>query len=68
MSPLASRTPISSALYFSQGFALRTIDKQAKSTSSVIKHTLAGSFAGVVFVHIAFPFDLLKVKKQANLK
>lgn len=32
------------------------------------KHALSGACAGVVFTNISFPFDLMKVKKQANIE
>jgi solute carrier family 25 carnitine/acylcarnitine transporter 20/29 len=67
LSPLVSRTPVSSALYFSQGYAYRKIDTHSQF-GSVAKQSLAGAFAGFVFANVAFPFDLMKVKKQANLK
>ena len=67
MSPLAARTPVSSSLYFSQGFAYRKID-QYTSIGGVGKHTLAGAFSGFVFANVNFPFDLVKVKRQANMQ
>ena len=67
MSPLASRTPISASLYFTQGYSYRWIESSGRDFGPVQKHAIAGACAGFVFANISFPFDLMKVKKQANL-
>jgi hypothetical protein len=36
--------------------------------SAVSKQAIAGACAGFVFANIAFPFDLLKVRKQASVQ
>ena len=40
---------------------------EGSDISAVSKQAIAGACAGFVFANIAFPFDLLKVRKQANL-
>ena len=67
MSPIVGRAPMMAVLFGGREKAIRNLEAYDPHMDVNKKMILSGVFAGFFYAHIAFIFDLLKVRKQSQL-
>mmetsp|Transcript_5776 Transcript_5776/g.4384 ORF Transcript_5776/g.4384 Transcript_5776/m.4384 type:complete len:101 (+) Transcript_5776:44-346(+) len=64
--PLAARIPVSATMFLGNGVAKRFLNEYDLNVH--VKSFLAGCFAGLCNLHMAFFFDLLKTRAQIHTR